>query len=295
LAGVLKKIITLVHQGKDKGQNFLNKMNDGRRPDQRAVTRPPAKPMRLVEPGQQKIAPVEGVYSAVFDLPFSAFTEAIRSVKISIDLTPTAADGRIIGFTSSVPSEGKSSIAAAVARLTAETGAKTILIDCDLRNPSLSRLLAPGAAGGLIDVLRGQLPVEKAVWVDGPTNMHFLPASTKARLAHSSEILGSPLTRTLLNSLRKNYDYIFLDFAPLMPIVDVRMTTHLVDGYVYLIEWGKTRIDHVEQALRSARVVHEHLIGVVLNKVDLRSLGRYDGRGDNYYYHGNYQRYGYTE
>ena len=145
-------------------------------------------------------------------------------------------------------------------------------------------------------MLRGQLPVEKAVWVDEATNMRFLPASTKARLAHSSEVLASPVTRTFLDGLRRSYDYIFLDFAPLMPIVDVRTTTHLVDGYVFLIEWGKTRIDHVEQALRSARAVHEHLIGVVLNKVDLRSLGRYDGRGDNYYYHGNYyQRYGYTE
>ena len=61
-----------------------------------------------------------------------------------------------------------------------------------------------------------------------------------------------------------------------MPIVDVRAATHLVDGYIYVIEWGKTRIDHVEHALNSAKGVYEHLLGVVLNKVDLRSLGRYD-------------------
>ena len=79
-----------------------------------------------------------------------------------------------------------------------------------------------------------------------------------------------------------------------MPIVDVRAATHLVDGYIYVVDWGRTRIDHVEQALSSAKGVYEHLLGVVLNKVDLRSLGRYDGGG--YYHHESYfQRYGYTE
>ena len=86
-----------------------------------------------------------------------------------------------------------------------------------------------------------------------------------------------------------------MDFAPLMPIVDVRASTKLVDSYIYVIEWGRTRIDHVEHALRSAKGVYEHLLGVVLNKVDLASLGRYDGRGSAYYRSGNYHRYGYTE
>ena len=95
--------------------------------------------------------------------------------------------------------------------------------------------------------------------------------------------------------MRHSYDYIFLDFAPLTPIVDVRASTNLVDSYVYVVAWGQTRIDFVEHALRSARGVHEHLLEVVLNKVNLASLGRYDGRGTDYYYHGNYHRYGYTE
>ena len=91
------------------------------------------------------IAPVPGVYSAIVELPFSAFAEAIRSIKVAIDQSPTATGGRIIGFTSSIPNEGKSSIAAAVGRLAAQTGARTLLVDCDLRNPSLSRLLSPKA------------------------------------------------------------------------------------------------------------------------------------------------------
>ena len=295
----LSKIVDLGREGKDTGLDFLGKIAGRAQESRIAEPRraiPVVKNVKLPEPGQRKIVSVAGTYSTVLDDPFSAFTEAIRSVKVAIDLSPTATDGRIVGFTSSVPNEGKSSIAAAVARLAAGTGARTILVDCDLKNPSLSRSLAPRAAGGLVEVVRGQLQLEKALWNDDASNLQFLPAATKARLANSSEILASPSTRAFLDNLRQSYDYIFLDFAPLMPIVDVRASTHLVDGFIYVVEWGKTRIDYAEQALRSARGVHEHLFGVVLNKVDLRSLGRYDGRGDGYYHHGNYyQRYGYTE
>ena len=245
--------------------------------------------------GQQTIAPAPGVYTTILEAPFSAFAEAIRSIKVAIDQSPAVTEGRIIGFTSSVPGEGKSSISAAVARLAAQTGARTILVDCDLRNPSLSRLLAPKAAAGLLDVMTGKATLEKAILLDRATNLNFLPATMKARLAHSSEVLASARTRNFFDSLRHSYDYVIVDFAPLLPIVDVRASTNLVDAFIYVVEWGKTRTDFAGHALRSARGVHEHLLGVVLNKVDLRSLGKYDGRGGSYYSHGNYLRYGYTD
>jgi succinoglycan biosynthesis transport protein ExoP len=97
------------------------------------------------------------------------------------------------------------------------------------------------------------------------------------------------------DNLRHSYDYIIVDFAPLMPIVDVRVSTNLIDAYVYVVEWGHTRIDFVEQALHSAKGVYEHLLGVVLNKVNLDTLGRYDGSGSGYHNNKYYGRYGYTE
>ena len=145
------------------------------------------KNVKLPNEGRRTIASPPGVYSTIVDAPFSAFAEAIRSVKVAIDLSPTVAGGKIIGFTSSMPSEGKSSIAVAVARLASQTGARTLLVDCDLRNPSLSRLLSPRAAGGLLEVVSGKSTLEKAIWSDPVTNLRFLPAALKARLAHSSE------------------------------------------------------------------------------------------------------------
>ena len=245
--------------------------------------------------GKQIIAAPAGVFSTITDSPLSVFTEAIRSIKMAVDLSIEKSGGQVIGFTSSVPNEGKSSVASAVARLTAQTGAKTLLVDCDLRNPSLSRLLAPHAAAGLLEVVRGESTLENAIWVDQATNLAFLPVAVpNRRLTHSSEVLASEQTCKYFDSLRQSYDYIFMDFSPLMPIVDVRGSTKLVNSYIYVIEWGQTRIDFVESALRSAKGVYDHLLGVVLNKVNFPSLGRYDGRGA-YYHHGSYHRYGYTE
>jgi succinoglycan biosynthesis transport protein ExoP len=236
----------------------------------------------------------DGIYATIVESPFSAFAEAIRSIKVAIDLSPGSTGCKVIGLTSSLPNEGKSSIAVAVARLAAHAGARVLLVDCDLKNPSLSRSLAPTASRGLLETVKGESTVEKTIWVDQATKMSFLPAVMKSRLAHSSEVLASEQTRVFFDSLRESYDYVFLDLPPLMPIVDVRASTRLVDSYVYVVEWGKTRVDFAEQALNSARGVYEHLLGVVLNKVNLRSMGRYDG-GDSYYNHGHYHRYGYSE
>ena len=235
-----------------------------------------------------------GIYATIIESPFSAFAEAIRSIKVSIDQSPGSTGCKTIGFTSSLPNEGKSSIAVAIARLAAHAGARVLLVDCDLKNPSLSRSLSPLARSGLLEVVRGESTVEKTIWLDQVTKMSFLPAVMKSRLAHSSEVFASEQTRAFFDGLRENYDYVFLDLPPLMPIVDVRASTRLVDSYVYVVEWGKTRVDFAEQALNSARGVYEHLLGVVLNKVNLKSMGRYDG-GDSYYSHGNYHRYGYSE
>jgi succinoglycan biosynthesis transport protein ExoP len=261
---------------------------------------PKAKDPKPAETFKQVITIPPGMISTIIDSPLSAFAESIRAIKVAIDLGPVASGGKVIGFTSSVPNEGKSGVAAALARLMAHTGAKTVLVDCDLRNPTLSRTFSPGSACGLLEMVKGPSTAEQALWFDLATGMHFLPAAMKpavmkARLADSSEILASEQMRRIFETLRGSYDYVIADFAPLMPVVDVRASTNLVDGYVYVVEWGRTSIATVEQSLQSARGVYEHLLGVVLNKVNLRALGRFDGQASGYYYNKNYARYGYTE
>ena len=237
----------------------------------------------------------EGAIWPIVDAPFSRFTEAIRSIKLAADLNVAIKGNRVIGFTSSLPNEGKSTVAVALAQLMSQVGARTILIDCDLRNPSLSRSLAPSAKSGMLEVLAGKATLEEVIWTEPSTNMAFLPVVMRSRVAHSSEILNSAPMKKLFEQLRERYDYVLVDLPPLAPIVDVRATTQLVDSFIYVIEWGRTKIDIVEHALGGAQGVYENLLGVVLNKVDMNVFGRYANQQGDYYYNKHYARYGYTE
>ena len=222
----------------------------------------------------------------VVDAPLSQFAEALRAVKVTADLSGGSKSGKIIGVTSSLPNEGKSTVSASLAQLCAHSGARAILIDCDLRKRSLSRDLAPSATAGLIDVLTEAASLDEVIWSDPSTKLSFLPAVVRSRLTHASEVLASAAMKRLFARLQEKYEYVIVDLSPLAPVVDVRAATHLVDSYLFVVEWGKTKIDVVESALNSARGVYDNLLGVILNKVDFDRIGRYD-------YGTYYARYGY--
>jgi succinoglycan biosynthesis transport protein ExoP len=231
----------------------------------------------------------------VVNLPFSRFTEAMRSIKIAIDLKEVHKSNKVIAFTSTLPNEGKSVIAASLAQLITHAGTSAILVDCDLRNPSLTHLLTPDATKGFLDLINGDARLEDVVLVDPATGLEFLPQATKTRFAHTDEVLASEATNVLFDGLRERYEYIIVDCSPLAPVVDARATTGFVDSYVYVIEWGRTRVDLVEHVLNDAVGIYDKLIGVVLNKVDMNTIGRYDGHGVSYYHNKHYRKYGYTD
>jgi polysaccharide biosynthesis transport protein len=233
---------------------------------------------------------------AVLNAPFSRFAEAIRSIKLAVDLNGGAVNcKRVIGFTSSLPREGKSTIAASLALLLAQAGARVILVDCDLRNPSLSRRLAPNADHGILEVTAGRTTLKNALWTDQSTNLTFLPAVTNNPRTCSSDILSADATRKLFENLQSKYDYVLVDLAPLMPIVDTRATQAFVDCYVCVIEWGSTTSDAVKYAFRDAHNISENMLGIVLNKADINELRRYHPAGENYYRNKHYGQYGFTE
>jgi exopolysaccharide transport family protein len=236
-----------------------------------------------------------GVFWSVVDAPLSRFAESIRSVKLAIDLNATNPSHTVIGITSALPNEGKTTISASLAQLIAQAGGRVILVDCDFRNPSLSRSLAPKAISGILEVISGKRSLEETVWSDQNSNLSFLPAVKKAPLFHTSEILASEATKKLFDKLRTNFDYVVVDLPPLAPVVDVRAAAHFIDCFMLTVEWGRTKIDVVQHALNSAPNVHEALIGVVLNKTDIKSMKRYDNYHSDYYDNKYYARYGYTD
>ncbi len=244
--------------------------------------------------GTRIICPEASIFWTVVDSPLSGFAEGIRSVKLAADLQRLNGLSIAIGFTSSVPNEGKSTIAASLALLIGQVAPRVILIDCDLRNPTLTRALTPNATAGIVEVLSGEKSVEEVSWRCPVTNLAFLPATEKSGLLHTSEILASAATKKLFEQLRQSYDYIVIDLPPLAPVVDVRATGHLVDFYFLVVEWGSTKIDVVQHALSRARPVYENLVGAVLNKTDMDQIGRYDMHRSEYYDSKHYARYGFT-
>src|SRR5262249_27524971 len=150
---------------------------------------------------------VVAMTSAIPNESVSRFAEAIRKVRGSADSNGIAADIKVVGITSTVPDEGKSTIAAALALSISQVGGHSVLVDCDIRNPSLSRLIRPNATAGLLEVLAGKVDLEKALHKETFLSMAFLPVVSKERVADSSELLNSGAMKTLLERLRNSYDY----------------------------------------------------------------------------------------
>jgi capsular exopolysaccharide synthesis family protein len=224
----------------------------------------------------------------VVDEPLSAFAEAFRSIKIAADINGAGRENKVIGIISTVPREGKSTVAVNFAELIAHSGKRVILLDADLRNPALTRTVAPPQLrAGLLEVLKNQACLNDVICADEQTGMRFIPAVSKSHVVHAAEILASTAFDRFVDSLREKYDYVILDLPPLGPVVDARATTRVVDAYIYVIEWGKTPKSIVQQQLRAAPEIYDRLLGAVLNKSNLAVMQRYENY-KGYHYEGSY-------
>ncbi len=261
-------------------------------PNQRTQKRSPAE-LEAME-AQRLIRRSSSVSRYVLDHPLSSFAETLRSVKIAADLTIEEPRGKIIGVVSVLPGEGKSTVSANLASLLALQGARTLLIDCDLRNPGLTRAVAAHAKNGLVEAILQERPVADVVYTDPDTGLAVIPAVLKQRIPHTSELLTSNSMTALLNEASRHYDYILLDLPPINPVVDVRAMAHRVDGFVFVVEWGNTARRVVRSALNANPRIAERCLGVVLNKVDSEKMKFYREFGSTEYYNARYASY-YTD
>jgi succinoglycan biosynthesis transport protein ExoP len=222
---------------------------------------------------------IEAIHS-----PFSRFAETLRNVKVSADIARLEREVKVIGVVSSLPKEGKTTVASNLAHLIAVMGNSTLLIDADLRNPSLTRTLAPDASQGLLEVLDRQVSITDAIRKDPQTGLNFLPAVVPSRISNTPEILASNAMRELITAVRGQYEYVVIDYAPVCPVVDVKASSHLVDGYVFVVEWGRTSQEAVSDALSSVGRFRNNVLGIVLNKADASVLRRHEAYKGRHYY-----------
>jgi polysaccharide biosynthesis transport protein len=229
------------------------------------------------------------VSNFAMNYPLSSFSETLRSCKIAIDLNIAKAS-KIVGVVSTLPGEGKSTIALNLAQVLAKSG-RTLLIDTDLRNPGTTRAIGQHAQAGLIQVLTEGLPYTSVLLHDPASGLDVLPVVVKRRITHSSELLASPQMHQLLSRVSAEYDYVVLDLPPLAPVVDARSIAGRIDGFIMVVEWGVVSRKVVQQTLVAEHQIAERTLGVVLNKVDVQKLKLYREYGSSDYYSSRYSSY----
>jgi len=216
--------------------------------------------------------------------PMSHFAEGIRSIRAALKINGFEGAGRAVGFTSALPNEGKSSVALSVAAVAAKAGVKTILVDCDFRNPAQTMAWLHGESRpGLVDIIVNGAKLEDVVLVDEDTNLHFVPGGISCGRKFAGDMMTHENLVTLIRDLKNRYDLVIVDLSPMSPVIDVAFSSTFVDGYVLVIEWGRTRVNTVNFILRKMPHIHENIITAVLNKADLKSLKKFGFDMQDYY------------
>ena len=219
--------------------------------------------------------------------PYSRFAETIRNVYISLSGTPFKDGSKVIGVVSAVPKEGKSTVAANLGALCASLGRRTLLIDGDLHERALSRALVPAPAHGLLEALADPGRLADLVHTHPGSGLHVLPCVVDERPSNAADVLSSAAMDHLLERARDSYDFIIVELAPILAVVDVKAVGHLVDTFVLVVKWGDSTKRVVGEALADIDDVLARTAGVVLNKAhpaQLRSLESYKGSLFSHYY-----------
>jgi capsular exopolysaccharide synthesis family protein len=213
----------------------------------------------------------------------SNYEEAIRTLRNSILLTDFDRRLRSILMTSASPSEGKSTVAAHLAATHASQHKRTLLIDGDLRRPSVHRLYQVPNTVGLSDVLLQQLPWRDAVIrLDEPSGLEVLPAGPPTRRA--SDLIGVSLA-TLIEEATREYDLVVLDAPPLLGFAEPLQMATAVDGVIVVARAGETSRKALGTVIGTLKRLRANLVGVVLNEVHREVSAGY------YYYYGHYSKY----
>jgi succinoglycan biosynthesis transport protein ExoP len=237
----------------------------------RELQRYDAKVTRLLPPALQP-----PLMRYAVEKPTSIFAEAIRAVRLAIQHAAHGRGGQITMVTSSIDGEGKTTVAANLAFSFAALGARTIIVEGDLRNPQLTRSLCPGAPGGLVEVALGETPLHQAILLDQSTRLYILPAPSPENQALVAEFVFSEAMSTILDQLRHHYDMVIVDAPPIIPLVDGRMLAEYADHIVLAAHWDRTPQDALARTMAHLSYVQDRVIGTVLTQVDLRQAGLYD-------------------
>ena len=228
-------------------------------------------------------------HQVVMSKPNSAYGEAVRSLRTALLLSSADRPPRTVCVTSSLPDEGKTSTALSLAILTAKSGQKVVILDCDLRRPSVHRVMGKENNLGLSDYLTGKAPLEQVLEIDAESDLHYITAGSKT--PNPPELLQSEAMHKLLDLLGATYDLVLLDSPPLMAVSDALLLLRRCDKTIYAVRWEKTKRQTAIAGVRQAYDAGGDLAGVLLTQVNARKMAQYDYADSGYYYSSSYKKY----
>ena len=208
--------------------------------------------------------------------PQSNAAEGFRTLRAAIALSPRSDKYRVVAVTSTIPAEGKSLVASNLAIVMAQTGLKTLLVDADLRRPSVHKVFRLQSPVGLSSYL-----TEKVSRVDEFIHTSEVPhldvVCCGAVPSSPSELAGSKRMRQFLEEVRGRYERVILDCPPVSAVSDPLIIASLSDGVTFVTKFNKIRRDHARKTIQRIHDAGIHILGVVLNDID------FEGK-DSYYY-----------
>lgn len=198
-----------------------------------------------------------------------------------------------MAITSARPGEGKTTVAVALGRTAALSGERVIVLDCDVRRPSLGRILGAWSSPGLIDCLTGKASLEQVIRHHSQADMDFISATGASSSAPPSNALAlfmSDGMARLIAALRSEYDLVLLDLPPVFALADARVVARAADATVLCLRWRHTPRVVVRDALTLLAEAEAHVAGIALTKVDARVHAR-SGMSDAEVHHPRIRQY----
>jgi uncharacterized protein involved in exopolysaccharide biosynthesis/Mrp family chromosome partitioning ATPase len=219
-------------------------------------------------------------------VPRGVYADALQAVRARIQQSMPRTSPNIITISSAVPEEGKTTFCVSLARLLAQAGHRILLVDADLRRPSVARLLGDDKRGTIIDVLTGEKPLLEVVQRH-PSGVDFIVNDGSVADAQSV------FTATSMREIKRlfcDYEIVLFDTPPIAPLPDAAVIGRYSDATIFLVRWGKTPREVAASALRRLLDFDVNVLGVVFTRVDVHALPKYEQSAVGYYYR-HYRRY----
>ena len=235
------------------------------------------------------------VIKVLREKPNSSLAESVRNLRTSLLFSNVDQPPKVVMFTSSVPREGKSTTSMLTALTSRQMGKSAIIVDCDLRMPALSKVLADAGearGSGLLALMDGTATLDEAVFKEPETGLHVLMTRPSERMSgiNAADILASHKFRDLVRQLSETYDLVVLDTPPTLVVTDARIVSSLADAVVFVVRWDKTPRAAVTEGLRELSTVEARVAGIALTMVNEARASKYAYDGYSYY-KGRYRDY----